>query len=113
MENKTRANPITVIRRVVLDNYKELRNVAVNKDIPFSIFMKQTLTAIVNSYPEELKKKKKTNEIHESLKISGISDKTFNELNNICANLNVDMSSLLKIETKKLTVLLPKELTTE
>jgi hypothetical protein len=97
-----RNKPI-VIKRVLLKNYKELRNIAGNKGIGFQLFMSQSLTAIANKYPDNLKKELTEKEKKEALFLYGVSEKTQKEIFNICENLGVtDLSTFLKIELKSI-----------
>lgn len=96
-------NPNFRIRRSLQKNYIELHNISANKGIPFSLFAKQILTQIADSYPAEMKIKPiKKEEIKGELNINGVSGKTYNEILNICENLGVDISSFFKIESKKI-----------
>jgi len=105
-------NPTIVIKRILIKNYKELHNISENKGIPFPLFMRQTLNQVVERFPEHLKIKNE-NEETKNVVVSEISQKTFNELINICSNLNCSMSDLLKIETKKIADMQPANLKQE
>jgi antitoxin component of RelBE/YafQ-DinJ toxin-antitoxin module len=102
-------NPDIFIKRMVLSNYKELRAISKNEEIPFSMYMKKTLSDIVAGYPDELKQKKTDIDLEtlDMVRLRGISVKTYTELSNICENLGVSISSLIKLETKKKAVKLP------
>ncbi len=98
------------IRGILLKNYIELNNISGNMGIPFSLFMKQTLTKIADSYPVALKTKQTENEKQTEMIVRAVSEKTFNEIENICENLGCDLSPFLKIELKKISGSYPDKL---
>ncbi len=100
-------NSKIAIRRMLLHNFIELHNIAENKGIPFSLYIKKTLTKIADSFPDELKKKAENTETKSHIWIDAISEKTLFELKNICDNTGVDLGALLKIELKKIAEATP------
>jgi hypothetical protein len=114
---KQTKNPDIRIKRIMLANYRELRHIGINKygesnKAGFSVFMKQVLTQIAESFPADLKKEKKLSEkeIKNEVAIHGISAKTHVELKNIADNLAVCLGCLIKIESKKISSSYPERL---
>lgn len=91
------------VRGILLKNYIELNNISGNIGIAFSLFMKQTLTKIVDSYPIELKVKQTEQQKQTEIIVRAVSEKTLQEIENICDNLGCELSPFLKIELKKIS----------
>jgi len=106
-------NPNIYIRRVLLTRHKELYNISAHKRKPFSLFMKEMLTNIVNSYPINIKDVCVDNSETQKIVIPEISEKTATELKNICDHLNVDISQFLKIEMYRSGLGYPVEMKTK
>lgn len=99
------------ITRLLLKNYKELHHISENKGIEFSLFMKQTLTQIKDSYPAKLREDVICEEqVKPETNINGVSQQTQRELLNICAHIGCDLSNLLKIELKKISESYPERM---
>lgn len=98
------------IRNTLLKNYKEWHNIADNKGIPFSLFVKQTLTHIVNDYPESMKVEANINEEKKyEYVVSHLSEKTLRDIKNICNNIGCDISTFIKIEMQKISSQYPEK----
>lgn len=96
------------IKKILLKNYKELHNISENKGVSFQLFMRKTLTQIVDSYPEELKKQSTELEVQDLVRLYSVSPKTYTDLHNISKNINCSVSDLLKIELKKIADYYPQ-----
>ena len=95
------------IRGMLLQDYKELKNIAKNKDISFPLFLKQLLTTIADEC-ENIE----TNKIEYSddIKVMGVSKKTHDAIIRKCHRLSVPVSTFLKIELNRLKCKYPNAL---
>lgn len=78
--------------------YDDINNISKNHEIRRNDFLKPKIKNILDKFSEEIKSGSKIKKDKKEITLSGLSDKTINELQNIANYIGVDIQILIKME---------------
>ena len=78
--------------------FTDISNIANNKGISVSDFLKPLIREIVRKYPAEARANKATKQNKKAeIKVYGIAEVIKQDLENVCGNLGIDTGNFLKV----------------